>query len=627
MPRKIGRKAALAVVGLAMLLAAGAAAQTPPPALTAQCAAAGTAVGAVPKKGVMSGLSGGLRAGGSTMFDRFSISGRSGAFLCSKEAAARRAIDRVAAPAPAGGMGLAAQADVRGTLRPTLFAMPQTQARLQAMVNRIADAWPYPDAPRPRVLISANVGFNAEARADNTIIVWMGVFEGDPGQPATDLTDNDLYWLLGHEYSHLALNHAGRDEVSEGQRRFARDVVKMYQRGAMLESTLRYSDSSGTLSGPARLEVRDARETHRRLRFLLDSVISPMWGRVQEDEADAAGYDIVALLGQRPRTSLATGRFEASEKTREARLAELSGRMEATATAALDDPGVQSSLQSGALGPAFTSVSGSLQKGLYEGVRDQFVSWVSRDHRSAKAREEGLERYRETAYEKAGITFTGGAVRTEIDAILALPELRQALVAARSVSDAQVALDAEPANFAEATRLISIALKTPFGREAYVLYWAARVELAQGRTEPAIAYLEKARVSPNVSPEAYRELARLYAVSGRIAQAQAVTAEGRRKTGDIDYFLPEDIRVLSRQRNLAAVPPVMDRCRMTKREQVMLDCQNAVLDVDYASLSDAQKRQLEEAAYWGSDEPASDMPKIPNLRDPLKGLGGLLGGG
>ncbi|MES2034574.1 MAG: hypothetical protein V4466_10380, partial [Pseudomonadota bacterium] len=83
-----------------MLLAAGAAAQTPPPALTAQCAAAGTAVGAVPKKGVMSGLSGGLRAGGSTMFDRFSISGRSGAFLCSKEAAARRAIDRVAAPAP-----------------------------------------------------------------------------------------------------------------------------------------------------------------------------------------------------------------------------------------------------------------------------------------------------------------------------------------------------------------------------------------------------------------------------------------------------------------------------------------------------------------------------------------------
>jgi len=47
-------------------------------------------------------------------------------------------------------MSLSAQADVRGSLRPTLFTMPETQKRLQAMVDRIADAWPYPDAPRRR---------------------------------------------------------------------------------------------------------------------------------------------------------------------------------------------------------------------------------------------------------------------------------------------------------------------------------------------------------------------------------------------------------------------------------------------------------------------------------------------
>jgi len=146
------------------------------------------------------------------------------------------------------------------------------------------------------VLISANVGFNAEARVDNTIIVWLGVFEGEPGQPAADLTDNDLYWLLGHEYSHLALQHAGRDEVGEGQRKMARDAARIYQRGAMLESTLRYSEAT-PLSGPARLEVRDARETHRRLRFLMDSVLYPSWGRAQEDEADVAGYDATVLVG------------------------------------------------------------------------------------------------------------------------------------------------------------------------------------------------------------------------------------------------------------------------------------------------------------------------------------------
>jgi len=625
MSRKLGRPAAVLAAGLFGLTAVAAIAQTPPPALVAQCAAAGAAVGPVPKKGALGGIGVGLRAGGSTMFDRFSISGKGGAFLCSKEAAARRAVDRVAAPAPAGGMGLAAQADVRGTLRPTLFAMPQTQKRLQAMVDRIAAAWPYPDAPRPKVLISANVGFNAEARADNTIVVWLGVFEGEPGQPATDLTDNDLYWLLGHEYAHLALNHAGRDDVVEGQRRFARDMARMYQRGAMLESTLRYSDSSGSLSGPAKLEIRDARESHRRLRFVMDSLIAPMWGRVQEDEADVAGYDVVALMGQRPRTSLATGRFEASEKTRDARIEEMRGRMETRAETALADPSVQASVSSGALGPAFSSVAGTLGKGLYDDLSQQFVEWVSRDHRSAKAREEGLERYRAAAYEKQGIVLTGGAVRTEVDAILALPELRQGLIAARSVTDAQLALDRTPPGTADAVRLIGVALKTIFGREAYVLYWAARVELAQGRTDAAIQYLEKARVSPNVSPEAYRELARLYATTGRIAQAQAVTAEGRRKTGDSDYFLPEDVRVASRQKNLQAVPPMMDQCRKTRRDQVMLDCQNAALDVDYASLSDSQKRQLEETAYWGSQEEGGKA-KVPGLKD-LQGLGRILGGG
>lgn len=620
----LGGKAALVAIALSALTAA-AVAQTPPPILVAQCAAAGTAVGAAPKKSIVSSIGGGLRAGGSTMLDRFSISGKGGAFLCSKDAAARRAVDRVAAPAPADGMGLAAQADVRGTLRPTLFTMPQTQKRLQAMVDRIAAAWPYPDAPRPTVLISANVGFNAEARADNTIIVWLGVFEGEPGQPATDLTDNDLYWLLGHEYAHLALNHAGRDEVVEGQRRFARDMARMYQRGAMLESTLRYSDSSGALSGPAKLEIRDARESHRRLRFVMDSLIAPMWGRVQEDEADAAGYDIVALMGQRPRTSLATGRFEASEKSRDARIEEMRGRMAANADAALKDPSVQASLESGALGPAFNSVANTLAKDLYDDLSKQFVEWVSRDHRAAKAREEGLERYRVAAYEKQNIVLTGGAVRTEVDAILALPELRQGLIAARSTTDAQVALDRAPADTAEATRLIGVALKTIFGREAYVLYWAARVELAQGRTDTAIKYLEKARVSPNVSPEAYRELARLYAITGRVPLAQAVIAEGRRKTGDSDYFLPEDVRVASRQKNLAAVPPMIERCRKTRRDQIMLDCQNAALDVDYASLSDAQKRQLEEAAYWGSQE-EGEKAKVPGLKD-LPGLGRILGGG
>lgn len=596
MPRTVrkGRRLAPALACVVLGLPIASSAQTPPAGLMARCKVAAAASEGEVKRG-------GLRLLPIVM-DRFSISGKDGPFFCAPSTAARRIVDRAPKAATAQpGINLAGQADVKGSLRPTLFTMPETQKRLQAMVDRIATASPYPNSPRPKVLLSANLGYNAEARPDNTIIVWLGVFEGDAGKPATDLTDNDIYWLMAHEYAHHVLHHANRDDVGQARRKAARQVVRIYQRGAMLESTLRYSEAS-PLPGEAKLDVRDAREAHQRLRFVMDSVIDPMWGRMQEDEADAAGFDLVALTGLRPRITLSTARFEAGEKSRDARIAEIGKEMQDAGAKALQNPSVKSAISSGTLGPAFETLADSVLKAFVAGLKSWAAEFISRDHRSADAREAGLDRYRDAAYERSKIGLPGGGLSTaQIGAITALPELREGLVAARAVLQAQQALEATPSNRAEAAIQLAVANKTRFGREAYVLYWNARLALADGRTEQAVTQLEAARKAPNVSPQAYRELARLYATTGRIPKAQQVIAEGRTRTGDPDYFLPEDVRVLSRQRLLEAVPPVLATCRRTEREQIMLDCQHAAMDVDYAKLTEAQKRQLEENAYFGEE--------------------------
>jgi len=588
----------------------------PQPGLVAICS--GEALKAPPpaKGGVRGMIGGGLARIGSTTIDRFSISGRDGVFLCSPGQAAQ-ATERAARPEPApaatktttpgGGpavLSLSAQADVRGDMRPTLFQMNQTQARLQAMVDRLAKAWPYPNAPRPRVLISANLAYNAEARPDNTLTVWLGVFEGTtPGTLTDQLTDNDLYWLLGHEYAHLALGHSRRDEAAEGQRKLLQSMTSLYQRGAVLEANMRYAEPG--VNADMRERIEDSKEAHRRLRFLVDKIAMPFWGRMLEDEADAAGYDVAALAGYQPRWSYSTTQFALGEKAMDDRVDAVKSGLSKKASALLADPQYQAALNQGQFSAAANTMGEALKKSLIEETKSQAIDWMSRDHRSAKARSEGMERYRQAAYDRTQITPASGKIVAETTGLMSLTELAEAVRAARAASNAENALDPvqgeDPqVSYAKAASEIQIALNTPFKREAYIRLVAARVALAQNRPGDAVNHLEAARSSPNVSPDAYRELARLYAKRGSLAQAQTIVTEGRSKTGDYDYFLPEDVRILVRGHKFKEAGPVIGKCRASQREQIILDCLDALSDLDQSKLTEQQKQQFHDLAYWGA---------------------------
>jgi hypothetical protein len=338
---------------------------------------------------------------------------------------------------------------------------------------------------------------------------------------------------------------------------------------------------------------------------MMDHVLYPVWGRMQEDEADAAGIDAAFLAGVTPRYAYSVDQFEASETNIEKRIETIQTNMTARAKKVMDDPRYKAALDQGDMSTAFNSVFESLKKGLYEGVRKWITDLVSRDHRSAKARREGMGKYMLTAYVDGKLLPENAELSSvAADQLRALPELAKGIAAARAVSAAELALNANPTNKAEASRQIGLALKGPFSGEAYVRATAAQVSLAYGRTNEAIAHLEMARKAKYPSPEAYRELIKLYANSGRTPLARTILIEGRKRIPDSDYFLPSDVRIQTRSRQFEALEKTFAACRASDRDQIMLDCQAAALDTDYKSLTPKDKERLQTLAYWGEEPKA-----------------------
>lgn len=581
----------------------------------------------------------GFKATASTLGDRFSVSGKGGPYACSPETGARVAALRAkqaqaaaaekaakaGGPLKAKGLNLALQADAAGKMRPTLLHMPQTQARLQQIVNNLAKAWPYPDATGgkvPTVLIDANLGYNAEARADNTIVVWLGVLADPTEGVSQELSDGDLYWMLGHEYAHLALGHMESDEMGEFQRRFLHDVITMTKRGAMLESSINYAETAPGADAPDLKEAyRDAREGQQGLRYVMDNLLYPAWGRMQEDEADAAGIDAAYLAGVPPRTAHSVAQFAASETAIEKRIENVQAGMTQRADKVMQDPRYKAALEQGDFAGAFSPVMKALEKGLYQGLRKWFTETFNKEHRSAANRNDGLSRYKKAAYYATELLPPNPEPVDGItEDLLKLPELKSGIATARQVRAAELALEAVPADRAAAARAIAPALKGPFANEAYVRFVAHRVARAHDRYGEATAHLEVAVKSRYPSPEAFRELIRLYARGNQIDKARQTLVKARATVPDSDYFLPSDIRIQIRTRQYDAAQQTLEKCRATRREQIMLNCQEATFEGDYKNLTDKEKKRLKELALWGEEPRAGEKSKGPSIPDSIKNI-------
>lgn len=533
----------------------------------------------------------------STVGDRFSIRGRDGVFLCRpgvRAMATPLATDRGGAGA---GLAAAAYADAKGETSPRLFYMPQTEAVLQRMAVRLAGAWPHPNTPRVEVKVASNSQFNAHAHPDNVIVVNVGVFMPAKGMAETDLKDNDLYWILGHEYAHVGLRHATLGQAMAEQTNTLKNIASVYMEGAKINAAFNYGERRD-LSGDLRDQIRDAKTAHAQLQFALMTFVYPAWGRVNEDQADVAGFDLASSLGYFPRFDIATKRFEASEKTIDDHLEEMKDRVDARVKPIMDSPAFAAALRNGDQSKAFSALADGVKRGLMKGLRELMAGWFSRDHRLARSRGQGLTDYRKVAYQDAGLLPTPKIYDDEMRTILASSEMTEAIQATLSIEAAEANLVGGDARAARVS--IGPALNTRFKRESLTLFTAAKAAEGSGATGEAISLLETSRNAPTVLPDAYLMLARLYTKGGRASLARGIITEGRRKTKDYDFFLPEDVRIASRANDMKTATVLIQKCRDTGRELIAINCVEALLDANWDKLNEAQQAAIRDLASYGA---------------------------
>ena len=516
--------------------------------------------------------SSGRLSGWSALMFQSAISGRRGVFLCRDEV--RRRSVRVAAlvqpsAAASGSFGLANFADERSEWRAQRFRMPDTERRLQRIVDQIAEAWPYPEAPRPRVLIDASMQFNAEAFPDNTIVVSLGVLApGMDGSP--QISDAELYWLLAHEYSHIALDHfrglsrpapvvAGKSESDLVAKLSVIEAATLDPvRAEQVRSTMELNDTLIALK-------RETRFTSRR-NF--------------EDEADVAATDLVLRLGYTPNFSLIAETISESEAAWRSRLKRAQDIVDAR------------TLSAAAAADSTALTDGRVDTAIRRVIGDRTGAWLNSslflgNYRSARTRADAVRLYVSQAYVGHEPKWRDDG---QMSAIATSAEVKYAVQVTKAIEacqDALIAGDVARANFE-----INRALHTPFVSTGYVRFWAARAALADHDLPRAVAHLEIARRDSVVSPVVYRDLAKLLVLNDQPSRAASVIADGSRRFGDADYFLPEQVRLSVRTNNWSQINTLLNQCRsiVGSRSVITFDCYAALADFRWETLTPAETK-------------------------------------
>ena len=202
------------------------------------------------------------------------MSGKNGPFV---KQVANRTLGGSASRGGAGAMGLASDAVNLGQYQAARLRMPQTEARVAALLARIDSHWPYGKGPPIKVNILGVDYYNAYSLPDNSIVVAFGLL--DQAQ-----SDDEVAFVLAHELGHLRPGHFNA-AVAEKKPQLASTLGQAFLVSAALNS------AGGAGSGLAGAAAK-AGATNDFLHFLVGATAEPGHTRAQEDEADCLGFDL-----------------------------------------------------------------------------------------------------------------------------------------------------------------------------------------------------------------------------------------------------------------------------------------------------------------------------------------------
>lgn len=515
----------------------------------------------------------------------FSVSGKPGPYLSQ---ISKRKIEPMK-PGVDGAFGFGG--DSRGEFQSARISMPLTEKKLEEMLVEIDKHWPYAKPPKVGVHILADGKYGPYALPDGSIAVPIGFL--DQAQ-----SDDEVAFVLGHEYAHLAIAHFGRNDRMRMQRKIVTTMAQIYSVCVALSEVRAQKvgdETKFTLADAKRVQAaRDrAVEDKKSLDWVLNNLIEPAWQRRQEDEADALGFDMARQMGYAADDAAgpAFQKITSDDTSRFNLVSGLQVRIKDAFSEAMARYGKEAADTGNT-----SNLMDSFGKGALSGLKSLTLrgieSFLSAKHRPPAERQKGLGDYSSAAY--PGVAPLVELKTTWLDQTRSTREFKDAKTAVNALQLAKSAIaakDPTPANIAAAEKQIRIALATPYGKLPLFTTEAGRIyvlkkdfKTAEALFTLADAHCEKTCDQTLAGFQEHVTMAMDRKDYNRALQVIALY-KSRSKT-DRD-FLPELIRISLKQNKTDQALSYLDQCQATGAPALIDRCAMMAYgpdDVEWASL-------------------------------------------
>ena len=532
----------------------------------------------------------------------YAVSGKPGPFI---DQVATRKIDLAASKAEASlGFG-----ESQGDFATARLPMPATEKAMAALAAPLQQAWKYTRPEGVRFVITASSSYAPEALADGTIVVPLGLLRRAE-------TDDEVGFIIGHEYGHLALGHFAKNERLRNQRRMMRQLATLYEASVQV-SEIR-SQKIGdqiqfSIDDEARVRAasRRAGQARERLQWLLTYAVTPFWDRRQEDEADVIGFDLAVATQKNADngSDAAFNRFVEDAARQAALVDQLQTQLQDALQISLSTSGKEA-MDTG----DFTKLKDTFTKNLQAGLRDRSLraaeKFLSPKHRPPQARKAGLNKYAELAYpNRVPVLNSEKTWLTGVRATKEYQDADKALTALVAAQEARAAGDLK-----EAVAKMRIALNTPYGGQPVFANEAGAIFREVPDVKQSDLWYTKADAHPEQSVDGFHAHVGMLMDAKLYPKALTVIALAKSRFGGDRDFLPDLVRISFKTKKNDAGVQYLERCMADADTTLQQNCVMAAVrpdDAEWAKIPESTRLRIEMASRKaGTSAPAGGLMNL-----------------
>lgn len=509
--------------------------------------------------------------------------------------------------------GLSLEGDNVATYERLQLRMPQVEAKLVEMINRVDSHWPHGREGPPRTMVLASGEYAPTTFPDGTIAVRMGML-------INAQSDDEAAYILAHEFGHVRMGHFADDGNFRRKLQVATLISRIYVAAiaaSEIEAT-RVGDDYRFNVDDERLvqeQRQEAAEANVMLRKLMTYLFERPWTRREEDQSDALAFDLATASGfaaQRAAPAV-FGNLNADYELRQEAGRHAREVLDHLRRTAVSRENVNDTL-AGQGANVLDRLRGTATRVGRDRLMEVAEGYLGQRHRTPEARLTGISTYAERAYPEG---VPDPVLQTDwLDEVRSLNEFKQAKIVVEALQ-ASAARDNER-DLPGAIEALRPALSTAlFGSAPIVTNTAAELHGRNGDVREAERLYAIAHAHPDQNLSAFVDHASLMADNRRFDRAIEVLAMAKahmaRVNPAVDVekpFLPTLVMIAFRRQQKEEGLRYLERCMSFEDDDLRSMCTRSVfrnrpdteeMDPETQARVDAAIRSAEAQSALGGD--------------------------